>query len=232
MKDGDNRSGERKGEFCSKFCVDVVSRVMAKNNGDGPFRKHRQKRENYVIALEEEIRHLRRELHTSQLHNRVLSDALSSHGVSIQGSSAPLQSNSNMARVALVGPPGPNSFLQLQKTDSTAFSSPGSGAIGGLNSNVTMQSPDRTMITDVDTSPQYARGDYTSPKAAVSSAEDKTAGDSAVDDSGLEFVLTYTMSIAFDDSTLTKPLQIGTSMSPPHRPPFYFRWNARTCPHP
>lgn len=195
-------------------------------------RKHREKKENYVLALEEEIQRLRRTVHTSQLHIRVLSDALSSHGVSIPDSPAPLQPEFNMAHVTLVGPPGPNSSLRLQKADSKGYSPPASAANGISNSNVAMQSPDRNMITDIDISPQYGRGDYTSPSVAVSSPVVSSSGDSAADYSGLEFVLAYAISIAFDDSTLTKPLQIGASMSPSYRPPFHFRWNARACPHP
>lgn len=195
-------------------------------------RKHREKKENYVLALEEETQHLRRALHTSQLHIRVLNDALGSHGVSIPDSSPPLQPEFNMARVALVGPPGPNSFLQIQKADSKGFSPPASAANGVLSSNAPIQSPDRDMITDLYISPRYGPEEYASPSVAVSSPMVSSPSHSGADYSGLEFVLAYAFSIAFDDSTLTKSLQVGASMSPSHRPAFHFRWNARACPHP
>lgn len=194
-------------------------------------RKHREKKENYVLALEEETQRLRRALHTSQLHIRVLNDALSSHGVSIPDSSPPLQPEFNMARVALVGPSGPNSFLQLQKADSKRLSPLASAANGVPSSNAAIQSPDPNMI-DIDISRQYGPEEYTSPSVAVSSPMVSSPGHSGADYSGLEFVLAYAFSIAFDDSRLTKTLQVGASMSPSHRSPFHCRWNARACPHP
>jgi hypothetical protein len=198
----------------------------------GHSRKHREKKENYVLALEEEIQRLRRTVHTSQLHIRVLADALSSHGVSIPDSPAPLQPEFNLAHVTLCGSPGPNYSLKLQKPDPKGYSPPTPAANGVHNSNVAMQSSDRNVLTDIDISPQYCHVDYTSPGVAVSSPVVSSSGDSAADYSGLEFVLAYAISIAFDDLTLTKPLQFGASMSPSYRPPFHFRWNARACPHP
>ncbi|KAI1829197.1 hypothetical protein DTO027I6_9906 [Penicillium roqueforti] len=76
-------------------------------------KKHREKKENYVLALEEEVQRLRRTVHTSQQHIRALSDALSSHGISTPDSPATLQPEFNMARVALVGSLGPNSSLKV-----------------------------------------------------------------------------------------------------------------------
>ncbi|KAI1829198.1 hypothetical protein DTO027I6_9905 [Penicillium roqueforti] len=61
-----------------------------------------------------------------------------------------------------------------------------------------MQSPDRNMSMDIDISPQYCRGDYTSRNAAVSSPVVSSSGDSTADYSGVEFVLAYATSNAFD----------------------------------
>lgn len=179
---------------------------MAENNPECHPRKHRQKKENYVLALEEEIQQLRRTVHTSQQHIRVLSDALSSHGVSIPDSPVALRPEFNMARVALVGSPRPNASLKVQKPDSKGYPPLAPSANGIHDPNAAMQTPDRNMLMDIDISPQHFDRDYTSPSVAVSLPVVSPSGDSATEYSGVEFVLAYVISNAFDDSTLTKPL--------------------------
>lgn len=135
-----------------------------------------------------------------------------------------------MARVALVGA-GPKASLQIQG-GSNGYGAPlrDSAAMHIPNANPAKQSPHRPMITD-DIAYQSTVG-YTSSSNAISSPEDQPAGNSTVDYTGLEFVLAYAFSIAFDDSTLTTPIQIGTSMSSPYWPPFDLRGHGRACSHP
>lgn len=173
---------------------------------EGNSRKHREKKENYVLALEEEIQRLRHTVHTSQMHIRVLSDALSSHGAQIPDSPVSLQSEFDMACVTLVGSPGPKSSLKLQKPDSKGHSPPAPATNRFHNVNVATQSPDRNLLTDMDISAQYCHTDYTSPSVAVSSPVVSSTGDSTADYSGLEFVLAYAISVTFNELTLTKPL--------------------------
>lgn len=103
-----------------------------------------------------------------------------------------------MARVALVGPPGPNSSLQIQKEESNGAPLHNSAAIHAPKANLATQPAYQHVITD-DIAHQPTDGIHTSPSNAVSSPKYQTGGNLDGDYNGLEFVLAYAISITFDD---------------------------------
>jgi len=154
-------------------------------------RKHRQKKENYVMALEEETQRLRRALYDSRLENNILKGALSAHGIAMSERSSPSQSESDFAHVALIGTPGPDQYLQVQVPDSKGLQSLIAEAAGPMTSHAShtaIPSSDQRAVPELKANAQHNPGEYARSADGLFSAA-ASFDDSSIDFAGFQFVL-------------------------------------------
>lgn len=157
-------------------------------------RKHRERKENYILALEEEIQRLRGTVHDTQLENDILRHALDFHGIAISASSSPSVPGINHARVALSGPSGPNQYLQLLKTsDSMGLSAPNPGSEYPIICNVATPVSTQPAVQESSmvSHEEYANSSIGNPHLCQSSFPPTTAspGVLGTEFAGFQFVL-------------------------------------------
>lgn len=135
MHDGVSRSDEPKSMNGLKHLK--LNELGRQANAHIIRRKHREKKENYVLALEQEVHRLQGELCAAHVGLGFLKEALISHGITLPDANSPyilhLQADDNVAQVALVGPPGPHQHFQIQTTDRTRLSPLATETEGTIN---------------------------------------------------------------------------------------------------